>query len=54
MAQRLLKSNGCDNVNDVKNLVASCSRCNRKKSNLMGLWYIRGKLGACKWYWDIT
>lgn len=50
-AQRMLKKNGCSSVNDIKNLVPACKRCNRKKSNQMGLWYYRGLLGKYKIYW---
>lgn len=32
-------------VNDKSNMVASCSRCNRRKSNKAGLWMLRGKIG---------
>ena len=44
---------GIKNVNDPKNLVASCRRCNRKKSNKQGLWVIRGYLGRNIWFWRI-
>lgn len=36
-----------DGVNETKNLVPSCRKCNRKKSNYGGLWLIRG------YYWKI-
>lgn len=52
--RKLLKKNGCDSVNDINNLVPACSSCNKRKSNLMGLWYIRGKLGVYRWYWYIV
>lgn len=44
---------GITNVNDVKNLVASCSKCNRKKSDKMGLWVFKGMLGRHKQFWII-
>ncbi|SDB27461.1 HNH endonuclease [Eubacterium oxidoreducens] len=43
--QRRLKRKGFDGVNDVRNLGASCKRCNRTKSANMGLWVVRGYLG---------
>jgi hypothetical protein len=42
---------GITNVNDHRNLVASCQKCNRKKSNKMGFWTIRGALGRFKIFW---
>lgn len=44
LARRLLPKEG---VNSIKNLVPSCQRCNRRKSNYGGLWLIRG------YYWRI-
>lgn len=32
-------------VNSLNNLVASCHKCNKRKSNNGGLWVIRGKIG---------
>ncbi len=46
-----LKVRGIDNINSQKNLVASCKKCNRRKADKMGLWYIRGVLGKYKLYW---
>ncbi|MGF7010560.1 5-methylcytosine-specific restriction endonuclease McrA [Lachnospiraceae bacterium PF1-22] len=50
-ARKQLKAKGCDSVNDIKNLVPSCARCNSKKGQKMGLWVIRGELGKYKGYW---
>lgn len=47
----LLKINGCNNVNDIKNLAPACKNCNLKKSDKMGIWVIRGILGKYKIYW---
>lgn len=44
---------GIHNINDTKNLVASCKKCNRKKSNKQGLWVLRGYLGRHIWFWRI-
>lgn len=51
--RRILAKDGCDDVNDIKNLVPSCHRCNRRKSDKMGIWYIKGKLGKYSWYWAV-
>lgn len=50
-ARSLLHAGGIDNVNDWRNLVPSCHHCNSRKSDKMGLWYIRGILGRHKLYW---
>lgn len=42
---------GIHNINDTKNLVASCKKCNRKKSNKQGFWVLRGYLGKHIWFW---
>lgn len=49
--QNKLKRKGIENVNDLANLVAACSRCNRKKSNKMRKWIWKGKLGRHKRIW---
>ena len=36
---------GISDINDVKNLVPSCEKCNSKKGSKMGLWLIRGDIG---------
>lgn len=50
-ARFLLKIQGISTVNDVRNLVPACRKCNSKKSDKMGLWFIRGKLGVHHWFW---
>ena len=52
-ARQMLKEEGIANVNDVRNLVPSCRRCNRRKGTKMGVWYIRGILGKYPVYWKI-
>jgi hypothetical protein len=44
---------GIANVNDPRNLVAACEKCNRKKSDKMGGWVLRGALGRHKIFWTI-
>ena len=50
-ARRRLLRQGIQNVNDIRNLVPSCKRCNRRKGAKMGVWYLRGKLGKYPIYW---
>lgn len=52
-ARALLQICGIKNVNDHKNLVASCHRCNHKKLDKMGLWVIRGAIGRHKFVWVV-
>ena len=49
----LLQIFGITNVNDPKNLVAACRRCNRQKSDKMGFWMIRGAIGQFRATWII-
>ena len=44
---------GITNVNDPKNLVASCMKCNRKKSDSMGMWVVKGAFGRSNLFWTI-
>ncbi len=46
-----LKRRGYGDINDVRNLVPACERCNKAKSNKMGFWIIKGRLGRHKTYW---
>lgn len=43
--KKLLSFQGIKNVNDARNLTASCEKCNQKKSAYGGLWIIRGWFG---------
>ena len=52
-ARTLMQICGIFDVNDPKNLVASCKRCNRKKSDQMGFWLIRGTLGRSNTFWKV-
>ena len=49
----LLQICGMKNVNDSKNLVASCHKCNHKKLDKMGFWVIRGFVGRHRIVWTI-
>lgn len=44
---------GIRDVNDPRNLVPSCAKCNSHKSAKMGLWIARGKIGQLTWLWMI-
>lgn len=50
-ARDLLYIRGISTVNDYRNLVPACAKCNRKKSDQMGFWVIQGMLGRFKIYW---
>lgn len=43
--RNLLSIRGIKNVNDIRNLTASCKKCNCKKSANGGLWIIKGIFG---------
>lgn len=51
-ARRLLKMQGVSNVNDIRNLAPSCTRCNARKKDRMGIWFLRGMLGKYNAYWS--
>lgn len=44
---------GIPNINDKRNLVSSCMRCNRRKSDKIGTWVLRGSIGRHKSIWYI-
>lgn len=52
-ARLLLRIRGIRNVNDSRNLVPSCHRCNERKRDRLAGWYIKGRLGKYKLYWII-
>ena len=43
--KRMLTVRGIKTVNDVRNLAASCLKCNSRKGSSGGLWIIRGYFG---------
>ena len=51
--QRKLRKMGIHDVNDPRNLVPSCSKCNAKKAAKMGLWIFYGKIGQSTALWII-
>jgi hypothetical protein len=52
-ARMLLYLQGISEVNDVRNLAPSCKKCNNKKDQKLGIWFIRGIFGKYKIYWII-
>lgn len=52
-AKLVLKKLHIDNVNNKKNLVGACRRCNSKKGTKMGSWVIRGFVGKSKVVWGV-
>lgn len=52
-ARWLMKKMGINNINNSKNLVEACARCNSKKRTKMGIWLIKGFLGKSKILWTI-
>lgn len=51
--QRTMQLLGFKSVNDKKNLVAACIKCNKRKGSKTGIWIIRGLLGKYKILWII-
>lgn len=49
-ARSLLTIRGIQDVNDIRNLAPSCSKCNRRKSDKMGVWVLRGWFGDKMWF----
>ena len=52
-ARTLMKIIKINDINDCRNLTASCMSCNAKKGSKLGLWAIRGYLGRYKSFWLI-
>lgn len=50
-AKFLMYINGIFTINDTKNLLASCSRCNSEKSDKMKVWLFKGWLGRSYPLW---
>ena len=51
--QKKLKKAGYRDINDPRNLAASCLKCNRKKGTKTGLWILRGRVGRINAIWYI-
>ena len=51
--QKKLKRKGMEDINDIKNLLPACKGCNSKKSDRMGLWLLKGKIGRYQNLWYV-
>ena len=51
--QERLRRRGIDNINEPRNLVGACKKCNGKKGAKGGLWILRAKIGKYKYLWYI-
>lgn len=52
--QKRMQLLGINDVNDSKNLVPSCRRCNQRKGKKMGIWILRGFVGGkYQYFWYI-
>lgn len=51
--QQKFRKMGYKDVNDPRNLVPACSKCNSRKAAKMGSWIIRGEIGRITWLWII-
>ena len=49
----LLSLRGIRTVNDVRNLTASCRKCNKKKSDKTGIWLVKAFFGKFPWYFTV-
>jgi 5-methylcytosine-specific restriction endonuclease McrA len=51
--KKILKRKNITDINDIRNLVPACKRCNSKKSANTGFWIIRGEIGRHPIFWII-
>lgn len=51
--RNILEKFDITDINDTRNLVSACIRCNKKKSNKTGIWLLRGLLGRNIWFWKL-
>lgn len=51
--RKLLKKFEITNINDEKNLVPACLKCNKRKSKKTGIWLLRGIIGKYEIFWKI-
>lgn len=49
--RRKLDKQGITDVNDPRNLVPACKRCNSRKGQKTGIWVLKADLGAHPAYW---
>lgn len=51
--QKKLRRMGLKSINDERNLIAACRKCNERKSAKMGIWILKGKLGRYPMLWRL-
>lgn len=51
--RQMLKKFEIYDINDCKNLVPACSRCNKRKSKKTGIWLLRGYFGNNPIFWTM-
>ena len=51
--RKILSAQKIENINDPKNLVPACKKCNQKKGSKTGLWLFKGWIGRYFWVWVI-
>lgn len=51
--QKKLHKKGIYDINDVKNLVPACKKCNKRKGVKTGAWIIKGKIGRHQYLWVV-
>lgn len=49
--QEKMRKRGFSDINDVKNLIPACQKCNLKKGQKTGLWILKGKIGKHQRLW---
>lgn len=49
----VLRLNGINDINDTRNLVPACRKCNSRKGANTGIWIIRGLIGRHFGFWWI-
>ena len=49
--QKFLKKKHLSGINDPKNLVPACRRCNQEKGKKMDGWIRKGRIGRHQWVW---
>lgn len=49
----ILRFNGINDINDTRNLVPACRKCNSRKGTNTGIWILRGLVGRHFGFWCI-
>lgn len=51
--RRILAAHGVEDINDGRNLVPACRRCNSRKGQRTGIWIARALLGRYRIWWAL-